>query len=68
MAKKGTKERDKTALLCSYYSSPNVEPGIVFFYFFFLISRIICSLRINHSAPSGMCSRGRMRNSHSDLN
>ena len=35
---------------------------------FLLIPWIICSLCINHCAPSGRCRRHSVRNSHSDLN
>lgn len=63
---KKRKVRENRFVVFVFILLPMKSQKIVFF--LKLISRIICSLRINHGAPSGICSRGRVRNSHSDLN
>lgn len=62
--KSGEKTQKNTLIPICIYSSHRDELKNSFL----LISWIICSLCINHGAPSERCRRHSVRNSHSDLN
>lgn len=63
-APRGEKTHKNTLIPICIYSSHRDELKNSFL----LISWIICSLCINHGAPSERCRRHSVRNSHSDLN